>query len=510
MHPCFSAILPSPGAISPSVAVFWLMPVSTVAGPGGRPVPPSVADALHAAATALPLSTTDILTLEEERRAASPPVAKTTADLLGEFGGGGPSAEDTGEDGSSLSLPPTPAPGLALRVVGECHVGATLTAAGTVPGEARCRFRWFRVSGDGESQKEEKIDDAKTPRYRLTSDDIGHRLRVVAILAATADSESTAAWSMSEVILGSPPPPAARAAPIASHGPLSLSLFGGQESSPATAASTDTDGEEDHDLMNVERPSTGSPEGGVSFSGRPGTDLPVRASATAGMEGRGEGLEGPGGWVPEEQRGRYLEAWKALLEVCAGYLEDGACMIVAAHEAGILQELLACKEGRAQVKALGLVYFAAMAVLSTVAQVEETWGYTGIASADHSLECIRSFGARCRTAWEGRRADASMVEGTPSSLQAVTTQLGKAQRDAAVKEAPEVTELLALLQQAPATTPHKSSKEGVCQLTLLPLERLQEHAGVERWLGKMYLRPVANLWANSISRDPPVLPMLIL
>lgn len=43
-----------------------------------------------------------------------------------------------------------------------------------------------------------------------------------------------------------------------------------------------------------------------------------------------------------------------------------------------------------------------------------------------------------------------------------------------------------------------------CQLTFLPLH-IFAVTGVEQWDGRVYLRPVCNLWANCVSCKPPTL-----
>lgn len=185
---------------------------------------------------------------------------------------------------------------------------------------------------------------------------------------------------------------------------------------------------------------------------------------------------------------QYIAAWASLARQCALLLEEAAEFSKRLHKEGQEKTILETSEGCDYLAGVGQIY-GVFAVLAGTAQLHAMW-LLGTGSVGTTLwtDLLRS-----SAAWEGG-LEAWVTRGTQPLAESCTwREPWRAEEwaeTAAIRAAVEMRE---------------GRLQAACGLCRLPLLTSHVVPAVE-WDGCYYLLPLANLWANRVSRTPPKLP----
>ncbi|KAH7845357.1 hypothetical protein Vadar_001102 [Vaccinium darrowii] len=194
-----------------------------------------------------------------------------------------------------------------------------------------------------------------------------------------------------------------------------------------------------------------------------------------------------------EDQGTYVYTWSKMISVCAQELKHGSWIWKQLVEKNIQSEILSEPRGKGFILALGEIY-RVVAVLGASAKLCKPW----ILSSSIDSTSIYTLLEECYTLWSTSGMEKALQDiYDPIDLEYHSTV--KALRDSIrfIHGHDELTLGNHILNQ----------QVSVCRLSLLNSEAVPDIKLV-LWNGKYYFLPLANLWANLISCDPPELPYL--
>ncbi|CAN4111157.1 unnamed protein product [Withania somnifera] len=189
----------------------------------------------------------------------------------------------------------------------------------------------------------------------------------------------------------------------------------------------------------------------------------------------------------------YVSVWYKMISVCVQELQHGSSIWKKILEINAQSHMLSHPRGRAFILALGEIYRITV-VLEASVKLCKPWTWLD------SAQCtsIHSMLDECHIIW----SSSGLGEALSSLL------------DSASEDGSSVASLLDSIKfihglDGLTLQKHLFSQKEVCRLSLLTLEVLPGMELID-WNGKHYFLTLANMWANLISSDPPVLPQLII
>ncbi|XP_066358969.1 uncharacterized protein [Miscanthus floridulus] len=188
----------------------------------------------------------------------------------------------------------------------------------------------------------------------------------------------------------------------------------------------------------------------------------------------------------KEEQGDYVGSWHSMLLSCAQELQHGAALWQEFYHANVCDRVVS--EGGHYFIALGEIYRVAQ-ILHLSLQCFKPWVLADLGMLSKMLSSLDS----CTDAW---------TSGLEMALKMVIDRnhIDACFAKALMESIKNITKL-----EVPNLQRIVPNNEMRCRLTLLP-SSLLPGLNVVMWNGGHYFVKVANLWANRISPDPPLLP----
>ncbi|ONM42279.1 hypothetical protein ZEAMMB73_Zm00001d044696 [Zea mays] len=188
----------------------------------------------------------------------------------------------------------------------------------------------------------------------------------------------------------------------------------------------------------------------------------------------------------KEEQGDYVGAWYSMLLSCAQELKHGVALWQEFYHANVCDRVVS--EGGHYFIALGEIYRVAQ-ILYLSLQRFKPWVLADPGMLSKMLSCLDS----CTYAW---------TSGLETALKMVidSSHIDSSLAKALMESIKNITKL-----EVPNLQKNIPNNEMQCRLTLLP-SSLLPGLNLVIWNGGHYFVKVANLWANRISPDPPLLP----
>ncbi|KAK9137232.1 hypothetical protein Sjap_007826 [Stephania japonica] len=192
-----------------------------------------------------------------------------------------------------------------------------------------------------------------------------------------------------------------------------------------------------------------------------------------------------------EDQFNYATRWAELISACAQELKHGALIWKQSLEENLHQEILSKSKGQQYIVALGEIY-RVVEVLRASATVYKPWILSSLVDPTSVFVSLEE----CDAAWSASALEEALhstisyslnfeYEGTPEKLLDSIKSIHNH----------NTTELQNHVN---------SMQEPVCRLSMLSQKLLPDMKMVS-WNGEQYFLPLANLWANCVSCDPPKL-----
>ncbi|XP_010528875.1 PREDICTED: uncharacterized protein LOC104805873 isoform X2 [Tarenaya hassleriana] len=191
-----------------------------------------------------------------------------------------------------------------------------------------------------------------------------------------------------------------------------------------------------------------------------------------------------------EQQSKYTSAWSTIASVCAQELRHAVSIWKQAQEKNIQKQILSASQGRSYILALGEVYRVTKILVATT-KVYKPWILLDPGSN------LLGFLDECAYLWSNSGLEDALLNISDVLNDKSTTQL---------------LESIKHIDELDACTIHSriiSAREPICHISGLTAEIIPGMKTVE-WSGQQYFLPIANLWANLISTNPPDLPHALL
>lgn len=185
----------------------------------------------------------------------------------------------------------------------------------------------------------------------------------------------------------------------------------------------------------------------------------------------------------------FVKAWASMLAVCASELELALNIWKQAQNADVHLDLLADLQGKKYFAAIGQVYVVAL-ILAATLNFYKPW----LRLASKEAESLQADLERCKAAWLQTNLKEGVhlaLDGLQGSVPSTVVSWKRIEGFAAVA-------LEAYLQAAKATM------HSICRMSLLPMAPFN-YTGLPpvEWFGSSYLLPLANMWVNCVSHEPP-------
>lgn len=188
----------------------------------------------------------------------------------------------------------------------------------------------------------------------------------------------------------------------------------------------------------------------------------------------------------KEEQGDYVGAWYSMLLSCAQELKHGVALWQEFYHANVCDRVVS--EGGRHFIALAEIYRIAQ-ILHLSLQCFKPWVLAEPGMLSKMLSCLDS----CTDAWtSGLEAAVKMIIDSNHIDASFAKALMESIKNITKLEVPNLQKIV-------------PNNEMRCRLTLLP-SSLLPGLNVIMWNGSHYFVKVANLWANRISPDPPLLP----
>ncbi|XP_058222329.1 uncharacterized protein LOC131332244 isoform X3 [Rhododendron vialii] len=194
-----------------------------------------------------------------------------------------------------------------------------------------------------------------------------------------------------------------------------------------------------------------------------------------------------------EDQGIYVYTWSKMISACAQELKHGSWIWKQLVEKNIGSKILSEPRGKGFILALGEIY-RVVAVLGASTKLYKPW----ILSSSTDSTSIYALLEECYTLWS--------TLGIEEALQEISDPIDF-EYHSTVEALRESIRFIHGHDELTLGNRTLNQQVSVCRLSLLTSEAVPDIKMV-LWNGKYCFLPLANLWANLISCDPPELPYL--
>uniref|UniRef100_A0A7N0UHB5 Synergin gamma C-terminal domain-containing protein n=1 Tax=Kalanchoe fedtschenkoi TaxID=63787 RepID=A0A7N0UHB5_KALFE len=191
-----------------------------------------------------------------------------------------------------------------------------------------------------------------------------------------------------------------------------------------------------------------------------------------------------------EQQSSYISTWTEILFVCAQELQHGASIWRQAIEKNVTSQILSQTKGKKFVHALGEI-FRVVQFLEASSKAYRPWILSSSMDCDSFFTLLKE----CSTLWSS------------SGLNDALKDLSDSADSECAGEIPALLESINHIHELNEQCDFLQQQDTVCNISLLMTAMIPDVKMVV-WNGKQFFLPLANLWANLISSDPPMLPRL--
>ncbi|GKV20658.1 hypothetical protein SLEP1_g30752 [Rubroshorea leprosula] len=193
-----------------------------------------------------------------------------------------------------------------------------------------------------------------------------------------------------------------------------------------------------------------------------------------------------------EEQYSYVSTWFQIVSACAEELKHGSLLWEQSREKNIDTQILTIPQGRQYIHALGEIY-RVIEVIGLSAKLFKPWILFSSANSIGIFEHLRE----CSTLW----SNSGLQDACQSMSDPVHSDSG------AIKALLDSIMYIRNLDLHELHNYILSGEEPTCHLSLLTAGTVPGMKMVA-WNGVQYFLPLANLWTNLISYDPPNLPRI--